>query len=105
MTDNTDVVSFDSITYYVDKSLLIKEIMDRDDQIILITRPRRFGKTMNMSMLKYFFEKPECRKAYFEDVIEFMKSMLVKGFKDNNSLKKGVLTGIMKVAKAVFANI
>jgi hypothetical protein len=37
--------------------------------------------------------------GYFEDVIEFMKSMLVKGFKDNNALKKGILTGIMKVAQ------
>ncbi len=215
--------------YYVDKSLFIKDIIDANDQIILITRPRRFGKTLNMSMLKYFFENKECRKfmledvdtaylfkglkiwecgeeyrqeqgkypviyltfknakqnnwehtyqnikeiiadeyrrhryllegdilsdfekgkynsvielkaseveytnvlknlseylkryfkiecmiiideydtpiqvgyinGYFENIIEFMKSMLVKGFKDNNALKKGVLTGIMKVAQ------
>ena len=39
---------------FVDKSLFIKEIID-DDQIILITRPRRFGKTLNLSMLQYFF--------------------------------------------------
>ena len=39
---------------YVDKSLFIKEIIE-DDQIILITRPRRFGKTLNLSMLQYFF--------------------------------------------------
>lgn len=38
----------------VDKSLLIKDIID-DDQILLITRPRRFGKTLNLSMLNYFF--------------------------------------------------
>jgi hypothetical protein len=225
----------DNNSYFVDKSLLIKDILDRDDKIILITRPRRFGKTMNMSMLKYFFEKPECRKAnfeevdtaylfedlkiwsagdkyrehlgkyplifltlknakqnnwndtfenlkqtiakeykrhkyilnsdvldenekenyiqimnsrardidytnilfelseylkryfrqdcmilideydtpiqagylngYFENVIEFMKSMLVKGFNDNNALKKGVLTGIMKVAlESIFSD-
>ncbi len=215
--------------YYVDKSLFIKDIIDVNDQIILITRPRRFGKTLNMSMLKYFFEKQECRRytmeevdtgylfeglkiwdsgkkyrdeqgkypviyltfknakqnnwehtyqnikeiiadeykrhryvlegdalselekekynsiielkaseveytnvlkdmseylkryfgidcmiiideydtsiqagyinGYFENVIEFMKSMLVKGFKDNNALKQGILTGIMKVAQ------
>ncbi len=219
----------DENAYYVDKSLFIKDIIDVSDKIILITRPRRFGKTLNMSMLKYFFENKECRRytmeevdtaylfeglkiwdsgkkyrdeqgkhpviyltfknakqnnwertfgnlkkiiaeeykrhryvlegdtlselekekynsiielkaseddytdilknmseylkryfgidcmiiideydtsiqagyinGYFEDVIEFMKSMLVKGFKDNNSLKQGILTGIMKVAQ------
>jgi hypothetical protein len=39
---------------------------------------------------------------YFKDVIEFMKSILVKGFKDNSYLEKGILTGIMKVAKESF---
>jgi hypothetical protein len=219
----------DSNGYYVDKTLLIKELIDRPDQIVLITRPRRFGKTLNMSMLKYFFEHPKCRQnefeeenmsylfedleilklgeqyrghlgkypvvyltlknakqsnweetilnikkeiakeyrrhsyileakvlntaeknmyeaimnieaetthytdviqhlteylkryfkedciviideydtpiqsgyieGYFKEVIEFQKSMLVKGFKDNNALKQGILTGIMKVAQ------
>ncbi len=219
----------DSNGYYVDKTLLIKELIDRPDQIVLITRPRRFGKTLNMSMLKYFYEIPKCRQhdlededmsylfenlnivkcgdkytqelgkypvvyltlknakqnnwedtlynlkltianeykrhkylldgeilseyekeiymdvlnmkaekieytnvilnlteylkryfkencmviideydtpiqsgylyGYFEKVIEFQKSMLVKGFKDNKALKQGVLTGIMKVAQ------
>ena len=40
--------------YYVDKSLFIQEIMDGPD-IVLVTRPRRFGKTLNMSMLRYFY--------------------------------------------------
>ncbi|MDQ2088243.1 AAA family ATPase, partial [Herbivorax sp. ANBcel31] len=57
----------DNNGYYVDKTLLIKELIDRPDQIVLITRPRRFGKTLNMSMLKYFFELPECRQYDFED--------------------------------------
>lgn len=39
----------------VDKSLLIKEIIDDSSQVILITRPRRFGKTLGMSWLRYFF--------------------------------------------------
>lgn len=43
--------------YYVDKSLLIKEIIDSGSKIILLPRPRRFGKTLNLSMLRYFFEK------------------------------------------------
>ena len=42
--------------YYVDKTLFIKEIMDKGDKILLIPRPRRFGKTLNISMLKYFYD-------------------------------------------------
>ncbi len=42
--------------YFVDKSLFIQEILE-DTQIILITRPRRFGKTLNLSMLHYFFSQ------------------------------------------------
>ena len=45
--------------YFVDKSLFIKEIIDDKSKIILLPRPRRFGKTLNMSMLKYFFEKTD----------------------------------------------
>lgn len=41
---------------YVDKSLFIKEIIDKSDSILLIPRPRRFGKTLNLSMLKYFYD-------------------------------------------------
>ena len=40
--------------YYVDKTLFIKEIINGAD-VSLITRPRRFGKTLNLSMLEYFF--------------------------------------------------
>lgn len=42
--------------YYVDKTLLIKELLDVKGEVNLFTRPRRFGKTLNMSMLRYFFE-------------------------------------------------
>ena len=45
--------------YYVDKTLLIKELLDKKAEVTLFTRPRRFGKTLNMSMLQYFFEKTE----------------------------------------------
>jgi len=48
--------------YFVDKSLLIREIMNNLSKVILFTRPRRFGKTLNFSMLKCFLEIPECRK-------------------------------------------
>ena len=42
--------------YYVDKTLFIKELLDRKGKVNLFTRPRRFGKTLNLSMLRYFFE-------------------------------------------------
>ena len=44
--------------YYVDKTLMIKELIDNLALVNLFTRPRRFGKTLNLSMLRYFFEQP-----------------------------------------------
>ena len=51
--------------YYIDKSMLIKDVI-MDAKCVLMPRPRRFGKSLNMSMLKYFFQKPikENRKAF-----------------------------------------
>jgi predicted AAA-ATPase/PD-(D/E)XK nuclease superfamily protein len=49
---------------YVDKSLLIQELMERGGHAALIPRPRRFGKTLNLSMLRYFFEKSEQDHSY-----------------------------------------
>ncbi len=46
-------------SYFIDKSLLIKEIIDTEKSVLLFPRPRRFGKTLNLSMLKYFFDKNE----------------------------------------------
>ncbi len=45
--------------YYVDKTLFIKDLIDMHGEVNLFTRPRRFGKTLNMSMLRCFFEKSE----------------------------------------------
>lgn len=45
--------------YYIDKSLFIKDIIEDGSKVILIPRPRRFGKTLNMSLLKYFFDITE----------------------------------------------
>ena len=45
--------------YYVDKTMMLKEILDERPVVSLYTRPRRFGKTLNMSMLRVFFEKTE----------------------------------------------
>lgn len=54
--------------YYVDKTLMIRDILDRNAQVYLFTRPRRFGKTLNMDMLKVFFEmSDENSGSYFQD--------------------------------------
>ena len=42
--------------YYIDKTLFIKELIDKKGAVNLFTRPRRFGKTLNLSMLEYFFD-------------------------------------------------
>ena len=53
--------------YYVDKTLFIKDFIDELPKVVLFTRPRRFGKTMMMNMLKTFFEKSdENTSRYFE---------------------------------------
>lgn len=51
--------------YYVDKTLLIKDFIDSMPQVSLFTRPRRFGKTLNMDMLRVFFEKTDKDTSIF----------------------------------------
>ena len=64
----TDYAKIVSQCYYVDKTLLIKDILDEAAAISLFTRPRRFGKTLNMNMLRTFFEKTEeDTSKYFKD--------------------------------------
>ena len=53
--------------YYVDKSMLIYELLHCGGQNNLVTRPRRFGKTLNFSMLRYFFDITEKENAYLFD--------------------------------------
>jgi len=55
----------DNDYYFVDKTMLIKELID--ETVVLYTRPRRFGKTLNMSMLYYFFSNKEKENAYLFD--------------------------------------
>ena len=56
--------------YFVDKSLLIKEIFEDSSRIILIPRPRRFGKTLNLSMIRYFVERcDEDRRYLFNNLL------------------------------------
>ena len=53
-TDNFEKIRTDNF-YYVDKTKLIEQILEQKSEVSLFTRPRRFGKSLNMSMLKYFF--------------------------------------------------
>ena len=64
----SDYIRAQSEYYYVDKTLLIKEFLDRKSFVSLFTRPRRFGKTLNMDMLRVFFEiSDEDTSKYFTD--------------------------------------
>ncbi len=64
----SDYVRAQSEYYYVDKTLLIRDFLDRKAFVSLFTRPRRFGKTLNMDMLRVFFEiSEEDTSKYFKD--------------------------------------
>ena len=64
----SDYVRAQSDYYYVDKTMLIKEFLDQKPLVSLFTRPRRFGKTLNMDMLRVYFEKTDKDTSkYFKD--------------------------------------
>lgn len=52
--------------YFVDKTLMIKDFLERGSEVTLITRPRRFGKTINMSMMSEFFDITKDSKEIFK---------------------------------------
>ena len=58
--------------FYVDKTLFIKDVLDNKSEIALITRPRRFGKTLNMSTLKYYFD---CTQKDNKELFKGLKIM------------------------------
>lgn len=65
---NSNYREVSSEYYYVDKTMMIKDIIDERAKVSLFTRPRRFGKTLNMDMLRVFFEKAsEDTSVYFYD--------------------------------------
>ena len=59
--------------YFVDKTLLIKDLIDNRAKVSLITRPRRFGKTLNMSMIQRFFENTKESNAYLFENLKISK--------------------------------
>lgn len=66
--------------YYIDKTTFIKELLDNGSEVSLFMRPRRFGKTLNLSMIKYYFEKTfdqdgkEENNSYLFDGLNIMAS-------------------------------
>lgn len=64
----SDYVRAQAEYYYVDKTMMIKEFLDRKPLVSLFTRPRRFGKTLNMDMLRVFFEiSDDDTSVYFKN--------------------------------------
>lgn len=64
----SDYIRAQSEYYYIDKTLLIRDFLDQKPLVSLFTRPRRFGKTLNMDMLRVFFEKTsDDTSIYFKD--------------------------------------
>ena len=63
----------DSGYYFVDKTLMIKDLIVNKVKVGLFTRPRRFGKTLNMSMIQRFFEKTDENNAYLFDGLKISK--------------------------------
>lgn len=114
--------------YYIDKSGLIKELLKRESaEVTLITRPRRFGKTMGMSMLPHFFDIRSDNRRLFDGLeiiydealcsawmnlfkelksgsagkIQIGQSLhtMSTALKDNTTLRFAVITGCLKIAK------
>ena len=97
--------------YLVDKTMLIKDFIDNGDEVVLITRPRRFGKTLNMSMLSEFFDIRKNSKKIFVDTkiynTEYMKfinqyPIIFISFKDCKGSKNQLIMQLMSEIKNEF---
>ena len=75
--------------YYVDKTGLLKQLLNEHGLVNLFTRPRRFGKSLNMSMLKYFFEIYFCNSSGFK-IMQFVL-FIFTSFK--NASKSALISG------------
>ena len=71
--DNFEKIITDGY-YFVDKTWFIKELLDNKGEVNLFTRPRRFGKTLSLSMLRYFFEKGEQDNRYLFQDLKIMEA-------------------------------
>ena len=75
--------------YYVDKTMFIKEMLDLKGKVNLFTRPRRFGKTLNLSMLRYFFEDTG-DKVKNEQNKELFRGMKITNAREKYTEQMGV---------------
>ena len=99
--------------YYFDKTKFIDEIIKDGAKVKLFTRPRRFGKTLNMSMLKYFFDikkADENRKLFRDLYIEKTDSFKEQGqypviFITMKDLKKNTWEQMYFAAKSLISNL
>ncbi|MCL2072813.1 MAG: ATP-binding protein [Marinilabiliaceae bacterium] len=92
----TGAESFEKIIegnyFYIDKTLFIKELLENKGDVTLITRPRRFGKTLNMSMLQHFFDMNKDGKSLFGG----LKIMEYKDIVENHLNKYPVVSFTLK---------
>ena len=63
--------------YYVDKTLLIRDFLDTKPMVSLFTRPRRFGKTLNMDMVRVFFEKHRRTPPFISRISRYGSVVLI----------------------------
>ena len=87
--------------YYVDKTLFMKELLDLKGEVNLFTRPRRFGKTLTLSMLRYFFEDTgnEEKNAQNRELFQGMKILDAGEFYTNQMGMYPVISLTLKSAK------
>ncbi len=88
--------------YYVDKTLMIKELIDRQSYVNLFTRPRRFGKTLALDMIKTFFEKETDRQGNVSDNRHYFEGMKIMSAGEKYTKQMGqypVIHFSMKSAK------
>ena len=99
----------DSGYYFVDKTLMIKDLIANKVKVGLFTRPRRFGKTLNMSMIQRFFEKTDKSNAYLFDglkISEYPECMQYQGQYPVISLSlKSMKQATFEEAFAVFKDL
>lgn len=97
--------------YYIDKTRMIEEFLSQGDEVTLITRPRRFGKTLNMSMMAEFFDIAKDSRTLFEDTyisktcyVSEMNQypVIYMSFKDCKGQKMFMLIKIYHVLKSAY---
>lgn len=107
-----DVSSTGEHYFYCDKTLMIKDIIDEGPKVLLFTRPRRFGKTLNMSMLSYFFGSKEplfdgleiSKNQHIMDTYRGQYPVIFISFKGLKYIKyQDMFAGICEVVRRAFA--